>query len=1025
MKLLRQAFLSFRQGNSDKVYEVDLCEVAPDQCVVNFRYGRRGSALRDGSKTVAPVSFAAAERIYEDLVGGKIAEGYQDASASPPATSSISPAPITAADIPAALVVSPRDAAVLARISHGHQPPRGRREPWSLSRAVWRAGELNLSEAAPLLVRLVGTGSKFLDYSIAWTLGRIGDAASISVLRSLQSNTRQPYMVRRMAAEAMLAISSGEARETLVNAFVKQLPGDFPRLVTEGSPEELRTALDNLLASGRPNDFRLLEAFYMVDNERTRPVLLQLLREAPLGRNYWQRFRHIFKSAEFRRDAEVFGILAWRFELSQASYQAFRPNTKAYLRRRVWRTLDRLGQAEDADYVKMATGVLLSFSDDDARRRSDTRYDWSNYVGRGRYQTFVVHWDDFGYAWAFNQILYGRSPRYTPIPSSLGFICKRSYQPGGPTPPDREESFAKLWEAQPAALLHLLAESRCRVVHEFAVKVLSDLPEFCARLGVPELKMMLSAPYEVTARFAFEQAQLRFDRSAPDRELVLAVVNCAYAPARDVARRWIDFDRAYYAADADFVFGLITTPFADTRNYSRAMLPGQLDHLPQPQTLAARVIAWLLALPETEAESAAAVAEVLQVVFAGVLQNLGEEVICDLLRHPLAPLQRLAGALILQHATFSKSPPPDIIQALLEASDPGVRQMGARIVDNLPPEALKDNPDVLLSLLAHPHEEVRRTIRDTVLRLTTEDESFAQKMVDQLIERLLTPGAPEGVPTFLSRLLREDLLESSRHVPAEQVWRLLRSRSDPAQEFGGALLARNIDLGAAPAEVLVELASHKMIAVRRTAWRVFEEQLDRIKKTLATAVKVLDSSWDDTRSWAFDFFRQRLAAEDFSPLVLISICDSVRPDVQQFGRELVTRFWNDGDGPEYLLKLSEHPASSLQMFVTNFLERYAAGNVSHLRELTPYFLTVLSQVNRGRVAKDRVLALLTSEAAKSAEAANVVADIVARQSATAAIGDRARLIEIMADIRRAYPDIALPLHVRPAPIRNQEPAHGV
>ena len=35
MKLVRQVTLEFREGTSDKVYEVDLCEVGPDQFVVN------------------------------------------------------------------------------------------------------------------------------------------------------------------------------------------------------------------------------------------------------------------------------------------------------------------------------------------------------------------------------------------------------------------------------------------------------------------------------------------------------------------------------------------------------------------------------------------------------------------------------------------------------------------------------------------------------------------------------------------------------------------------------------------------------------------------------------------------------------------------------------------------------------------------------------------------------------------------------------------------------------------------------
>ncbi|HZU97847.1 MAG TPA: hypothetical protein VFF73_14190, partial [Planctomycetota bacterium] len=68
MKLVRQASLAYQGGTSDKVYEVDLCEVGPDRFVVNFRYGRRGSNLRDGTKTTTPVSRAEAEKVFDRLV---------------------------------------------------------------------------------------------------------------------------------------------------------------------------------------------------------------------------------------------------------------------------------------------------------------------------------------------------------------------------------------------------------------------------------------------------------------------------------------------------------------------------------------------------------------------------------------------------------------------------------------------------------------------------------------------------------------------------------------------------------------------------------------------------------------------------------------------------------------------------------------------------------------------------------------------------------------------------------------------
>lgn len=50
MKLIQRTTLIYQEGNSDKVYEVDLCQTGEDLYVVNFRYGRRGTNLKEGVK---------------------------------------------------------------------------------------------------------------------------------------------------------------------------------------------------------------------------------------------------------------------------------------------------------------------------------------------------------------------------------------------------------------------------------------------------------------------------------------------------------------------------------------------------------------------------------------------------------------------------------------------------------------------------------------------------------------------------------------------------------------------------------------------------------------------------------------------------------------------------------------------------------------------------------------------------------------------------------------------------------------
>jgi len=67
--------LSFRDGRSDKVYNIQV-EASGSGYMVNYQYGRRGSALRSATFTKEPVSHYDAKEMYEAKVNEKVTEGY-------------------------------------------------------------------------------------------------------------------------------------------------------------------------------------------------------------------------------------------------------------------------------------------------------------------------------------------------------------------------------------------------------------------------------------------------------------------------------------------------------------------------------------------------------------------------------------------------------------------------------------------------------------------------------------------------------------------------------------------------------------------------------------------------------------------------------------------------------------------------------------------------------------------------------------------------------------------------------------
>ncbi|WP_298636779.1 WGR domain-containing protein [uncultured Umboniibacter sp.] len=74
-EVVKSAHLVFSQGGSDKEYKANI-EAVSEGYLVNFSYGRRGSALKSGSKTTNPVTLEAAEKTFAKLIKSKSSKGY-------------------------------------------------------------------------------------------------------------------------------------------------------------------------------------------------------------------------------------------------------------------------------------------------------------------------------------------------------------------------------------------------------------------------------------------------------------------------------------------------------------------------------------------------------------------------------------------------------------------------------------------------------------------------------------------------------------------------------------------------------------------------------------------------------------------------------------------------------------------------------------------------------------------------------------------------------------------------------------
>ena len=1018
MVLTKSQTLYLRSGRTDNVYQIEMLEVGPASYVVNFRYGRRGTYLKEGTRTTLPVDRAKAERIYGDLVAAQENKGYRrELSPADEADKAANAGP--SRDTPP----NPMHRAILARLEAGLASG----SEWKLSRAVWRAGEIGLSDAEPLLPKLLENADGMLAYSIVWALGRLGSRDAMARMRALLADTHAPNRIRRMARAAIFTISTDEERAKESRQTLALLPASVRQGAESGDGNALQEALDALLREKSPEGFAAIEHLYYSELPACRDTLLRTLDAVPMEAGYFQPVKHLFKVAEMRRDGVVYGRIARRFETSPpassgSNYarrdtgratRAFGSVTRQYLIKRVWRTLRRLGDLGHPDYTKMASGVLLAYSDEDAHPpQVRPRFIWER--GRG-YRQVDVHFDIYSQYYVLGHILFRHSPRYDF--DRERFVCVPPYQPGGAPPDVREEAYPELWTADPDALLGLLKNSRLAAVHHFAEKAIRQCEAFLETVDGADVAELLRSPYDKTARLGFDLALAGYDSSAPNLAVIAAAADCRIDAARESARTWIERHLPAFLKESDLLLSLIASGYADTRSHIAAQLERALLSDTDAKALVGRLFALLMSLPEDEDERAGHIAAAMMQSFSKHLTEVDEALLDDLMASPLTALHRLAGELVIISRRFADNPPPKMLSALLGSPDSNVREIGVRLMGKLPEHLLVSNRSALLGITCHEMKDIRDAVRPIVKRVARNNTMFARQLVEEMIDALLTPKMPKGVPSHLLVVLREDFGDRLSGLPESTVWRLLRARSPVAQELGGVLLAANIDPKTLTMAQIVTLGNHEILSIREAAWQACRADMGRVRSELSEAVRLLDARFEDTRRIAMPIIKDALGAMAPDPDILVSLCDSVRPEVQQFAREMITRYFESELGETYLRKLSEHPSADLQLFATNYLESYASDNLEILSGLMPYFQTVLSQVNRARVAKDRVLRFLGNEAGKNRDAAALVAGLLARQSVTVAIGDKATLIEAMMAIKRTYPDIEVPLVIRETQVR--------
>ncbi|QUJ67154.1 hypothetical protein KDD30_13970 [Photobacterium sp. GJ3] len=985
MKLVRKTQLRAQDAASEQHDEVALFELQRDQAarytVVVRRY-YRGAILKETQKTPEPVDLARAEKVFDSVVVAKVNQGN---------------------------VVPDRTARATE-----HRPVNlGRRimlekNPAHRARQIWRLPPEKDPDMAFIIAGYLGHDVWRHDYSLLWTLGRIGSSQHIAMIRPYLRHSNP--VLAGLALEVTLSLTEPEAREQSYLAIT----GQSERLEPDLLREQVRAfcALSRSAAAEQPINDLLKQAYLQaLFDPALRQALLALLPDIPLCPGAFKGMRYLLKMSEFRLDADFYAVLNLRVEnrkaffirdwqyhytpeagrmhvqkelASEKARLAYSQKTRHYLMTRCWRTLRQLGAMGSAYYTVMAESLLLGYCD-------------------------TEHGLPVAKSPILNAIIRTQDPRYQKNARGIWRECPDVSFAG------RGEAFPHLWDQAPSSLINIATHSRCEAVSDFAIRALSDSHEACQSLPRATLIALALKPYPAAQQFALAWLAVDVAREPLTSEDLFTLLSSDVAAVNEFALAQLSLKRDL-RSDTPLLASLLCVNSAPFHHWlSSESARSALAYLDQNRLLD-DCLSCFLATDMSQHQHLPGVFAWLQQTCGSAFARLTLEQVEPLLRSG-CPAKLWLGCKCLDAMPIRYSDiRPDVLDIIHSASSEAIRAFSIVLLKKLTPDDLASRLDSLLALLTQSAPPAQEAIL-AVLTVSMQSRSNQREhLFEQVLQLLNRRKLDQRLQQQLAEFLRQQFDRALQQNHQGALWLLATARSELVQSEAVIYL----EAGAARAlsgDQWFRLLSSPTAGLRALAQAYFERDPDALRTHPDGLLPVLESPWPDTQAFGFTFCEQQMHREDWPAEQIIAVCDSVETEVQLFGRGLLERYFEAADGQHYLLHLSQHPSPLVEDFVSALLPDYAAGNEAMILALRPYFLSVLSRVNAGRQAKDRVLQFLSEQAASTAQIRDMVCALLTRLSLTSVHKDKAAYLKLMMHLTQAHEAVDLPARIRPRPVR--------
>jgi hypothetical protein len=893
-------------------------------------------------------------------------------------------------------------------------------DSYEVSRLIYKAGELKIEDAKELIVKLFEmntTEENAFYYSVAWALGHYKEPKLRGIFEALREklDNSSKYIVE----EALFALDEAEEAlhiEALVlpmpyraslknesdNSFVNQVKLLEETIFTTYQRYEnaddywddpLRKTTKKELMPLLAQADELYLKFYILSilDKRKHQIMVKIIRFLPITSFNFSLFRRLYKMAEFREDQTVLAELITkieskkmacyeRYDYSSSEYKRSIGCSRLYFKKRSLRFLKNRAMHNEEDYIIFSKNILLSMNgyNEEFKAFSTEGYDNNWNLKTKKYDAFATHI-------TFMSILYGAGKRYMLLSN------KKMWETANISIKDehRPEMHKELWNRYPKIALEILSKSSVEEVQKFSFAVVEENLEVIKNASLAQLLPMLNAHYDKAREFFFKLLKNRYAQSG-EEGIVKTALFSIYPSVVEYALEMIS-QKSEILKESSFVADTIWKIKEDC--YFNAFVKSLNNENIATNKVVNTIVKRL--------GESAFITEKARIVlmFKKIISAITIEHIEMLLSEEKISTNHYIALEIIRDDNFMLTLPLALKEKIAQYNDPEMLATTIYLLGKLSNEKLMGSYKMLVAFLYHKDKVVHKEAKKIVINLA-EDEEDAGLLLKAIVEKTFLSATDEVADNVATTV--KELSIAYGAVNVDQLYRMLIAKSKLALRVGTLILS-NYDAQDFSVVQWARLAKNPNKLIRIWAYDAYRDNVEMVQKSMPKALMIFDTHWEDTREFAFEYF------ERFEPLSsddMVVIADSTHNDVQQFAKQMI--IGRNFDNESIMLKLSQHPALTIQKFVTDLM--LAEMSVEQLLKLERFFNSLLFSVNSNRVAKTRVLKILNSFLDHK-EVAQMYARLASAHSDSMVWADKTIYVEAMSYIKEAYEDITLPLSI--------------